>query len=106
MRNIILTTTLAIFGLSLNNAHAFEAYTGYNAADDFAPSSQHNMPPPRIKRQLGRSDAGSITSSTGNERVTSGYSAAGELHSDEQSSTQRNGVKRGYSAANDFGASY
>lgn len=91
MRKFILfTSTLAVLGLGLAGANA------YDAADDFGPSVQNDLPP-RMKGDIGGSDAGLITSGTG--KVTAGYPTRPSRDSADR-------VYRGYNASDDFSASY
>ncbi|WP_309086685.1 hypothetical protein [Chelativorans sp.] len=95
MRKFILFTfTLAIIGLGLGDANA-QGHTGYNASDEFGPSSQNDLPA-GLKGQSAVSDAGHITSGTG--RVAAGYPARAQLGNADR-------VYRGYDASDDFAVS-
>ncbi|MCT7376795.1 hypothetical protein [Chelativorans salis] len=90
MRKIILlTSTLAMLGLGLGGASA------YNASDDFGVSDQNDLPISMKRNHAGISDSGLVTSSTGASTVTLGYPAG----------TRIGRVNRGYNASDDFGFS-
>jgi hypothetical protein len=91
MRKIILlTSTLAMLGLGLGGANA------YNASDDFGVSSQNDLPIWMKRDRAGISDPGLTTSSTG--KATFGYPAGTQVRRADR-------VYRGYNASDDFGFS-
>jgi len=67
----------------------------YNAADDFGPSEQDDLPSSLSKGRSGGADIGNITSSTGVETRTSGYPRQ----------LQFGRGSRGYNASDDFAVS-
>jgi len=92
MHKIVLTSALALLGLGLTAANAFES--GYNAADDFGVSEQSDLPASLAKSQAVGSETGLAASST---RATVGYPT--------RQFGGANRVYNGYNAADDFGPS-
>ncbi|MCT7374076.1 hypothetical protein [Chelativorans salis] len=92
---IIFTSTLAVLGFGLGGANA-QSSTRYNAADDFGPSEQNDLPL-RMEGYVNGSDAAFITSGTA--KVTTGYPARASRDNADR-------VYRGYNASDDFSASY
>lgn len=104
MRKFILfTSTLAVLGLGLGGANA-QSSTRYDAADDFGPSEQNDLPT-RMNGYIAGSDAALITSDTA--KVTTGYPArAPGDNADRAPGDNADRVYRGYNASDDFSASY